>query len=425
MNQFFKKGLSLLCINLFSLVAASAMAEETSGSSIAEGLDIFQFKAGVKSRYDDNLFRQSSGLEQSDVINSVSLGVSVDAQYSLQTIRINAGITHNKYRTNDQLDWDRKQYGASWSWAITPRLKGTLSANRSEQVINFNDILITSTNPNTVQQIIQSNRNESFLFDYNVFGGWHVRGGASQQRQQNSQTFEQNPTYTTRSVDLGVQYNFRSGSTLTVMNHTRRGENDDRNITANDFDNEFKENETELVLNWLLTAKSKVRTTLGYYKREHDRLSVWDFSGFQGGVAYQWTPTGKLSVNVNLASNLGVFQSGFQAIPGDPSSFTIDNTNTRTTILSIRPNYQYSSKISFNGNLSYSKRKFEGDENSLTNASTARSEDKLYSYGLGMNWKPSRNATVGLNLSSQKNDSNNDLFDYKAKAATISGNISF
>ncbi len=412
-------GFNATLLSLLLMISTSALAAPSAMSSLSEGLDVFQFNAGVSTRYDDNLFRQASGLEESDIINRLSLGVSIDAQYSLQTIRFNAGITRNRYRTNDRLDWDNKNYGGSWSWAITPRLTGTLSANRNEQVVNFNDILVNNNDPDSIQQIIQSNRNESFLFDYNVFGGWHVRGGASQQEQKNSQSFQQNPTFTTKGVDLGVRYDFRSGSQLTVMNHTRRGDNDDRVLSPNAFfDNAFKENETEMVLNWLLSAKSTLRTDFGYYKREHDNLSVWDYSGFQGGVAYQWTPTGKLAVNIDLSSRLGTFQS-------IDVSGNVQNSYTRTTSFSIRPVYQYSSKISFNGRLSYSKRKFEGDKNSAISSSTARKEDDLYSVGLGMNWQPRENASVGLNLSHQKNDSDNDLFDYKAKSATLSGNITF
>lgn len=411
-------GFTAILLSLL-LSSTSASAESGAMSSLGEGLDVFQFNAGVASRYDDNIFRQVSGSEESDIVNKLTLGVRVDAQYSLQHIRLNAGITRSQYRTNDRLDWNNKNYGASWSWAITPRLTGTLAANRNEQVVNFNDILVNNNDPDSIQQIIQSNRNESFLFDYNVFGGWHVRGGASQQRQKNSQSFQQNPTFTTKGVDLGVSYDFRSGSRLTVMNHTRRGDNDDRVLSPNAvFDNAYKENETELILNWLLSAKSTVRTDIGYYKRKHDTLSVWDYSGFQGGVAYQWTPTGKLAVNVNLSSRLGTFQSV-------DDLGNVQNSYTRTTSFSIRPVYQYSSKISFNGNLSYSKRKFEGDVNATVSSATARKQDDRYAVGVGMNWQPRENATVGLNLSHEKNDSNNDLFDYKAKSATLSGNISF
>lgn len=401
------------------LISTSAIAEQSAMSSLAGGLDVLQFNAGVSTRYDDNLFRQVSGNEESDIINSLSFGVKIDAQYSLQRFRLNAGITRNRYRTNDRLDWDNKNYGASWSWAITPRLTGTLAANRSEQQVSFNDILVNNNNPNSIQQIIQSSRNESFLFDYNVFGGWHVLGGASQQRQKNSQSFQQDPTFTTKGLDLGVKYAFRSGSELTLMNHNRRGDNDDRVLGPNPvFDNKFKINETELILNWLLSAKSTLRTTFGYQKREHDTLSVWDYSGFQGGLAYQWTPTGKLRVNVDLSSRLGAFQS-------IDDFGNVDNSYTRTNTFSIRPVYQYSSKISFNGNLSYSQRKFEGDENGAVNSATARKEDDRYAVGVGMNWQPRDYASVGINLSHEKNDSNNDLFDYKAKSATLSGNISF
>jgi len=399
------------------LISQLAFAESAAMSSLATGLDVLEFNAGVSTRYDDNLFRQASNVQESDIINRLSLGVKVDAQYSLQRIRLNASITRNRYRTNDRLDWDNKNYGASWSWAITPRLTGTLAANRSEQAVNFNDFLVNNIDPSSIQQIIQTSRNESLLFDYNVFGGWHVRGGASKQSQENSQSFEQNPTFTTKSVDLGVRYDFRSGSQLTVMNHTRRGDNDDRTVSLT-FDNKFKENETELVLNWLLSAKSTVRTTLGYYKREHDTLSVWDYSGFQGGVAYQWTPTGKLAVNVDLSSRLGTFQ-----LIDDLGN--VDASHARTTTFSIRPVYQYSSKIRFTSNFSYSKRKFEGDENPAVNSANSRQEDDNYSIGVGMGWQPLSNTSLGLNFSQQKNDSNNDLFDYKAKSATLSGNITF
>ncbi len=418
MMQTISGGLRTIITFSLVLISNSAFAEPGALSSLATGLDVLQFNAGVSTRYDDNLFRQVSGSEESDVITRLSLGVKVDAQYSLQRIRLNAGITRNQYRTNDRLDWNNKNYGASWSWAITPRLTGTLAANRTEQVVNFNDILVSGTDPDSIQQVIQTNRNESFLFDYNMFGGWHIRGGASKQAQKNSQSFQQNPTFTTKSVDLGVRYDFRSGSQLTMMNHTRRGDNDDRSVTPTTFDNKYKENETELVLNWLLSAKSTVRTTLGYYRRKHDTLSVWDYSGYQGGVAYQWAPTGKLTVNVDLSSRLSTFQS-------IDDFGNVDNSHTRTTSFSIRPIYQYSSKIRFNSNFRFAKRKFEGDENSLVNAATARKEDDSYSIGVGMDWQPRSNTTLGLNLSQQKNDSNNDLFDYKAKSATLSGNITF
>ena len=95
-------GLNAILIPLL-IFSQSATAAPAAMSSIADGLDVLQFKAGVSTRYDDNIFRQVSGSEEADIINRLSLGVRIDAQYSLQRLRLNAGITRNQYRTNDRL----------------------------------------------------------------------------------------------------------------------------------------------------------------------------------------------------------------------------------------------------------------------------------------------------------------------------------
>lgn len=393
--------------NLFFLfnVFASLTASVVMSSAYADEQDTLNFIAGVSSRYEDNLFRQVNN-EQSDVINALYAGLNIDKQYSLQHFKLSARITKNLYRTNDYLDWNNKQYSASWGWSITPRLKGTLSASRTESLLNFNDTQSTAQN-------IQTNRNESFLFDYNAFGGWHILGGASHLNQKNSQTFNQDASFTSKAFDFGVRYDFRSGSDLTVMNHLRRGENDDRQFTAGSvFDNEFREKETEATLNWLLSAKSTVRANIGYYKREHENLSTWDYDGLQGSVGYQWSPTGKIQVNVDLSSRLGTFQ-------------TFDSSYSRLTSFSISPVYQYSPKISFNSALVISKRDFLGSGAVGLSTTNPRDEDDFYSISMGANWKPWRSTTLGIVLSHQKNDSNNDQFDYKAKSARVSGNFVF
>lgn len=308
---------------------------------------------------------------------------------------------------NASLDYVAKNYNINWFWALTPRLTGTVSADRSQSLNDFNDT-------NSTIQNIRTNQNQAFLIDYNPGGGWHLLGGFSRQESQNSQTFFQDASTSSNSADVGVKYDFPSGSSIRLMNHIRKGKFDDRQIdtTAIAFlqDTGYKETETEINLQWLLSAKSNLSITTAYLSRKNDNFSIRDYSGLEGTVAFNWLPTAKIGIRLTASSTLGNFQT-------DVDSYT------RTNGISLRPTYSVTSKITLTANVGVSEREFLGDGYAVP--TFASRKDDVQSAGIGVQWAPTLNSTVGINLQYREVDSNNDFFDYTSNTATLFGNILF
>lgn len=369
--------------------------------AFADAQDTFNFIAGITSRYDDNLFRTVNN-EESDRSTGFYAGVRLDKQYSLQRFTAEATITRNKYSKNTFLDYDAKAFNLAWFWALTPRLTGKVSADRSE---TLNDFFFTQ---NRIQNI-RTTQNQAFLADYNPGGGWHALAGISRSTNKNSQTFNQDASFSRNGVDFGVKYLFPSNSSITLMNHIRKGKFDDRQINpVSQFDTGFKQKESELILDWVLTAKSRVNVTTGYIRHESEDFSSRDFSGFQGSLGYNWSPTAKISVGFNTSSRLSQFQT-------DTDSYT------RTNTLSINPRYAVTPKISVTSSLSMSEQKFLGRG---PGTSTQNRIDDRNSLSLGIQWTPTLNSSIGITLQREELDSTENI-DYKNNSVTVLGNLLF
>lgn len=371
--------------------------------AFADEQDTLNFVAGITSRYDSNLFRTIND-EESEQITGVSAGVRLNKQYSLQRFTAEASIVKNQYKNNGFLDFVAKNFNVAWYWALTPRLTGTISADRAESLNNF---FFTRS---TVQNI-RTSQNQAFLADFNPGGGWHALAGFSRQSIQNSQNFFQDASYSANAVDFGVKYVFPSQSSITQLNHIRKGKFDDRQIDpSNLLDDGFKEVESEVIVDWKLTAKSTVNLRTSYIKRENDNFSIRDYSGFQANLRYFWEPTAKITVALSLGSNLSAFQDN-------------QNSYTRVNSINLSPRYAVTPKINITAGLTYQQQEFLGEGPDPQTGSNRL--DKLKSANVGVNWTPTRNSTIGLNLSREELDSSLEDFGYKANSALLSGNILF
>ncbi|MEE9330713.1 MAG: XrtB/PEP-CTERM-associated polysaccharide biosynthesis outer membrane protein EpsL [Methylophilaceae bacterium] len=361
------------------------------------------FVAGVIRKHDDNLFKQANNTK-SDNVTGLSAGLKLDKQLSLQRFTAEATLTNNRYNKNDHLNYTSKNFEAAWHWALTPRLTGKLAADRSESLNNFNDTRSNEKN-------VRVEQNQLFLADFNPSGGLHYLAGLSRRSLDNSRTFNEDTSFSSNSVDLGVKYVFPSDSSITLMNHVRKGKYDDRRFSqATLFDDKYKEYESEIGLDWVLTVKSRIDVGVSYLKRDHKHFSARDYSGFQAKAGYDWSPTEKIKIKVNARSRLSTYQT-------DVDSYT------RTNELLLRPKYLVTPKVSVNGELSMAKRKFlGGGYNALT---TKNRVDDYKSVGLGVEWKPTLNSSVKLSWLHYDSDSNNNLFDYKGNTTMLSGQIEF
>jgi exopolysaccharide biosynthesis operon protein EpsL len=372
---------------------------------LADENDTLNFIVGVSRQHDDNLFRLSTS-EQTDNITKAFAGVRLDKTYSLQRVKIDYTVTSYNYQTNSNLDFNAQDYKAAWLWTLTPSLKGTLSADRSQQLNDFQDYrnVIGANGKN-----IRINQTQHFEADFSPHGIWHLLGGVTRAELKNSRIFFEEDDSTTNALDAGVKYVYRSGSAITLMGHQRKGEYNNRSPNPIFlFDSGFDETEGEAKLSWLLSGKSQLNLRVAYVTRDHDHFSERDFSGAVGSVDYNWSPAGKLYVNVRLASDLSSYQ-------------TVDSSYTRNNILSVSPTYAVTEKIDINANASISRRSFLGGG---VSPSGGRVDDTQF-LSVGVNWKPYRNVTLGANVQRSNRNSSLSSLDYTDTITGISGTLNF
>jgi exopolysaccharide biosynthesis operon protein EpsL len=398
MIKFLQKRVVVPCLTVAGVIAVMAV----STPAFADSQDTLNFVAGVSRQHDNNIFKTASA-EESEQITSLFAGLRLDKQYSLQRFKASATVTNNRYSNNDYLNFTSKNFDLAWLWALTPKLTGTISADRSESLNDFNDF----RNQSVLN--VKTTQNQLFQADLAPGGGWHLLAGVSRQSLNNSETFNEISNFSANSLDVGVKYDFPSSTSITAMNHIRKGKYDDRPISqASLLDNGYDELEHELRLNWLITAKSQLSLVTSYLNREHDHFSARDYSGFQGSVAYNWAPTAKINLIVSAQSNLAAFQSN-------------ENSYTRMNALSISPSYAITHNIKLTANVNLSERKFLGDG---VIASDHRI-DKVKSAGIGVQWTPTDNVALGANIQRYDQNSNIDGFDFKSTTATVNANLTF
>jgi exopolysaccharide biosynthesis operon protein EpsL len=260
-----------------------------------------------------------------------------------------------------------------------------------------------------VQNITTTDK-QHFEADFSPHGIWHLLGGATRSSLSNSRAaLSEEDSFTMNTLDAGVKYDFRSGNAVTVMGHESRGTYDNRTINAAAlFDTRFDESEVETKLSWLISGKSQLSARAAYVSRNHENFSQRDYSGMAGNLNYRWTPTGKLSVTLSLASDLSSYQT-------DYSSYSRNNT------LSISPAYALTDKITLRATANISERTFLGD----VGAPSLERVDTSKSASLGVDWTPWRSVTVGGNLMRSTRSSNLPGLDFTDTTAGVNANILF
>jgi exopolysaccharide biosynthesis operon protein EpsL len=253
----------------------------------AEPPDLVQFRVGAGVEHNTNVLRAPAG-EQSDDIGVLSVGAKIDRTYSLQRVRADVEASAYRYRNLSHLNYSTLNYLAAWDWKFTPALHGVLSAERRQ----FRDISDTATG---IQEIgRRTERTELFEGIYDIDGVWRALAGASRTSSSTTVPLSWDASPTVRSARVGGGYEFASGSS--IFARVRRGDGEYKQPSTPGAPADFRENEADVLLKWILTGKTSLDARLGHLKRTHDGAPQRDFSGPVGSATVTWAATGKTSV---------------------------------------------------------------------------------------------------------------------------------
>lgn len=388
-----------------------------SQSTMADTDDAWNVYAGVTTYFDNNLFRRDSGSEIDDQILSTYVGANVDKTWSRQRLRLNATLSDNQYKYNDQLDYPGKDLDLTWSWGITSRIRGEVTADYSETINSFVDFSSTTKN-------IRTTEGYGLELDWKILGRWWLITEGSFYEQENSAIFLAESDFSTESLDLGIKYETPKGNHINLVHRTSDGEYDNRAVNPVALiDSGFDQERTEFQWLWQFGGHTALTGTLGYLERTHDHYSERDFEGPVGGLNLRWQASGAVQFDVSVKQNLVSYQSSpitdiNLIVRGD--AFYNSSYYTLRSV-EIAPHWQISHRIGANMRLAREHREYAGGLIPYDGPFSAFSDrdDKLNTYSLGFYWSPIDLLRLDLSLRHEDRQSNRIRADFDADIAML------
>jgi exopolysaccharide biosynthesis operon protein EpsL len=369
--------------------------------------DAFNLEADMAVNYDSNLFRLNDSRplpagvtgSRSDVIYRGSAGLHFDRTYSLQRFTVDATATRSVFQEHSFLDFTALEYSAAWLWSVTPRLTGTLSADRTEALTSYAD-LSASGNRN-----VQRRESQRFLADWQMTGSWHLVGGLIRATISNTSAFNAVGSYTQDTAEGGVRYVPSVENAYALILRDSRGDYQSRSGFMLPL--HFDQKEAELQARWQITGHSSIDGRVGYLDRTHETYSQRDFSGAVGAVNYRWLATGKLQFNLTAGRDMYSYQQ-------DESSYFVGDYVMLTPLWAITEKTQARLRIGV------TQRDYRGAVVGSTNR-----EDIIRSAQVGVLWKPTRSLDIDAQVTAEQRSSNADGLGYHATMAGITAILKF
>ena len=343
---------------------------------------------------------------KADTSSATAVGLRIDKEYALQRFQIDVTETAYRHTNLSFLNYQALEYRGAWLWRVTPRWSGVVATDRVVTLASLADTAIAQRN----RRNLQTSENLRLTLDGSLGGGWHVLlGGFVSQVKFDQAILPQNSTRT-RGADAGVRYVSAAGNSVSLVQRATQGDFLNRAAdVATVTDNGFRRNETELRMDWNVSGKSLIQSRLAWSGVHHEHFAARDFSGFGGEVAYVWSATDKLRLDVVARRDLSQWWQ-------TSSSYRVDDT------LSIAPTWRASSKTNVRFRLDRKHSDFLGPVFPLT--SPLRS-DTAYLALVGVDWTPVPNVVLDAGLQRQRRSSNTALVDFDSTIASINARVRF
>lgn len=376
--------------------AAAQQAEEDLGRPI-------KLLVGSPAAWNSNVFLVPNNVE-SDYYAAPYIGLRADKSYGQQRFLGDVTGTFYRYKNLTFLNYNAFEYRGAWLWYLSPRVSGTISADRKQDVNNFYDF------HNQVSYVVTT-ENRYFNIDGWISGGWHLLAGAFNYESKNNQQFQAQQSYQLNGGNTGVRYVTASGNSIAAIARLSRGDYLNQPLDpVNLIDNAFTQQEYGVQSYWNLGPKSTVDGRLTWFEQRDDNFSQRNFSGPTYQLNYNWASlSGKLRLNLNIKRLLGSYVT-------DQSSYTLTNTQSFT------PVWQATEKTAVRMHLERSTIDFRGPV--VVPAFPLRGDTYLAGL-LAVDWSPLRFLT--LSASAQRTHRSSNVFEneFNDTIGSLSASVKF
>lgn len=372
----------LACI---AFAAACTAAQAQTGPYYIGGQIGYTHQSNVLGLADNEQLNPAQGYEsKSDNITSLALVGGLDQRVGRQRVFGDLTVSKNKYSKNDKLDNTSYALRAGTDWETVGNLSGNVTLRTNRDLFTYSTI----DRPTGVSNLVTS-RQADFLAR---LGGVTIL------------TFEAGAGY--RSVDYsdpsfdnrdnrqtywmgGARYRPTPGTSLGMSYRDTNGRYPRFRTNADD---EFDRKDLDFNAAVELSGLTSVSARLSRTKIDYDFQD--DFSGWTGQLRGNWTPTGKLRLNADIARDRG---QDLRYGPDFDIGFSQAETSRLVNTWRVGADYQLTAKVAMNANLSYTRQPFTVVD--LLTGNTTDDNIGTRRFGVGASWAPTRASSVSCSLS--------------------------
>lgn len=372
-----------------------------------------RFTLGYAVQTDSNLFRLPEDADTmallgtrsaSDRIDSTSLGLKVLTRQGLQSLKLEASVVDYRYKKFSHLDFTGTNYDLTWLWALTPRLTGSLSSDRTETLNSYTDYQGYSSRNQRLDTRTQ------FDIAYEIDGPWRLLAGIARTRQSNQQALVAGGDFSSQSAEIGVRRVHASGSTLSYSLIASEGRYLNRTLSTQALlDSRYTQTDNELRFHGVLGSASQLDAFLSYFVREHPHFPQRDFSGLNAGASLHWALSGKTTLAMSYARELGAYATSY-------------SNYSETNRITLSPVWLMSVKTELGLRQTWTQVDFrDAPPGGNPNGRKDTGQDTT----LFFNWHPREPWTLMASLQRQTRNSSIAGLDYVSDMASLSAQYSF
>lgn len=399
-------GMSVLLGSAYADPMINPNAMSVYSSTPEEG---FLFTLDESLTSDSNVFRLPDGVyppgssKRSDTINTQQADLSYNKFYGLQSITLDASLSHSTFNNFSYLDYNATSYKGMWAWRVSNDLSGTVGASQSQSLTNFAYFQSFTRNVYTTQ-------NKYFNGDWWVTGPWHALFGVSQTQSNFSAVVLEQQSSRGNSTNAGISYVSEAQNTISLKEQTTQGTLYGIPLNyAGLIDNGYTENDALLDVNWALSGKSTLTGELKHLSVVHDHFSERNYSGMAGNINYFWALSDKTMVNFTAQRTFAQFLTAY-------SSYYVSDD------FAVSPSWLVSPKVTLRMTLDRAKYSYLGSIVPLPGVDLSNVTQTVM---LAADWAPTRKIALSTSVQHTTRNAGLLLYQYVDTSLNVIAQIAF
>lgn len=373
--------------------------------------------ASITVNRDSNLFRAAKGaVAEGDTYTATGLRLGLDQSFGRQRLAASLDGNVNRFSRHRELNNTDYALSTQFDWSTLERLSGVVSAGARQSLYRYD-------RDNTQQftdRNIQRSRNLGLQVQLGVVTDLSFDAGVSASQDRYSAASFANRNVNQVSTNVGLRA--RPGSGLTVRLGLRHSNGRYPNASVAS-DDRTKRDDVDLSAVIEASGASTLNARVSRTRQSHSLSGQTDTRGWTGGLGWNWRPTGKLSVDVNLGRDYALGSTGFD---NQIVSLTSSDTRVQNTA-GLRINWEASANWRVASSLSYAHRTLDNRlDSGVTAANVLTATDRTAAFSLGLRYLPMRNVELGCNVGREDRSTDTTstiTFGYAVTTASCFGQV--